>query len=168
MAISAGLSLCGRTSGYNRAGIRAALGFRRATPNDGGRVFLAGDAAHQLPPTREGFGENTGIDDAYDLAWKLRMALAGEASEALLDTYTAEPQPVGRLRHQQTFARPDHRRWVGDALADEPLYGSDAMELGQRLSSGSGDREWRRPAASRASGCPGRAARRARATRLGR
>ncbi|WP_174280235.1 FAD-dependent monooxygenase, partial [Sphingomonas bacterium] len=54
------------------------------------RVFLAGDAAHQLPPTRGGFGANTGIDDAYNLAWKLGMVLAGEAGPALLDTYSAE------------------------------------------------------------------------------
>jgi putative polyketide hydroxylase len=102
-----------------------------------GRVFLAGDAAHQLPPTRGGFGANTGIDDAYNLAWKLQMVLAGQASPALLDTYNAERQPIGWLRHQQTFARPDYRRWVGDALANEPLYGAEAMELGQRVSSAS-------------------------------
>jgi putative polyketide hydroxylase len=99
------------------------------------RVFLAGDAAHQLPPTRGGFGANTGIDDVYNLAWKLRMVLAGEASPVLLDTYTAERQPIGWLRHQQTFARPDYRRWAGGPLAGEPLYGAEAMELGQRVSS---------------------------------
>jgi putative polyketide hydroxylase len=100
-----------------------------------GRVFLAGDAAHQLPPTRGGFGANTGIDDVYNLAWKLRMVLTGEASPSLLDTYSAERQPIGWLRHQQTFARPDYRRWAGDALAGETLYGAEAMELGQRVSS---------------------------------
>jgi putative polyketide hydroxylase len=100
-----------------------------------GRVFLAGDAAHQLPPTRGGFGANTGIDDVYNLAWKLRMVLAGEASPVLLDTYSTERQPIGWLRHQQTFARPDYRRWAGDALAGETLYGAEAMELGQRVSS---------------------------------
>ncbi len=100
-----------------------------------GRVFLAGDSAHQLPPTRGGFGANTGIDDAYNLAWKLQMVLAGEAGPALLEAYSAERQPIGWLRHQQTFARPDFRRWVEDALAGEPLYGSVAMELGQRVTS---------------------------------
>lgn len=100
-----------------------------------GRVFIAGDAAHQLPPTRGGFGANTGIDDAYNLAWKLQMVLTGEAPTALLDTYNAERQPIGWLRHQQTFSRPDYRRWAGDALAGEMLYSSAAMELGQRVSS---------------------------------
>ena len=100
-----------------------------------GRIFLAGDAAHQLPPTRGGFGANTGIDDVYNLSWKLRMVLTGEAGPGLLDTYSAERQPIGWLRHQQTFARPDYRRWAGDALTSEPLYGRVAMELGQRVAS---------------------------------
>lgn len=100
-----------------------------------GRVFLMGDAAHQLPPTRGGFGANTGIDDAYNLAWKLQMVLDGQAGPALLESYSAERRPIGWLRHQQTFARPDYRRWAGDGLAGEALYGTDAMELGQRVSS---------------------------------
>lgn len=100
-----------------------------------GRVFLAGDAAHQLPPTRGGFGANTGIDDVYNLAWKLQMVLAGQAKPSLLDTYSAERQPIGWLRHQQTFSRPDYRRWAADALANEPIYGAEAMELGQRVCS---------------------------------
>lgn len=102
-----------------------------------GRVFLAGDAAHQLPPTRGGFGANTGIDDAYNLAWKLEMVLRHGSSRALLDTYDDERQPIGWLRHQQTFARPDYARWVGDALQSEPIYESAAMELGQLMRSAS-------------------------------
>jgi putative polyketide hydroxylase len=100
-----------------------------------GRVFLAGDAAHQLPPTRGGFGANTGIDDAYNLAWKLDLVLRGDAGVALLDTYSDERQPIGWLRHQQTFARPDYWRWAGDALKDEPIYDAAAMEFGQRIAS---------------------------------
>ncbi|HJX45357.1 MAG TPA: FAD-dependent monooxygenase [Geodermatophilus sp.] len=60
-----------------------------------GRVFLAGDAAHRHPPAN-GLGSNTSIQDAYNLAWKLHLVLTGQAGEALLDTYTAERQPVGR------------------------------------------------------------------------
>jgi putative polyketide hydroxylase len=100
-----------------------------------GRVFLVGDAAHQLPPTRGGFGANTGIDDAYNLAWKLQWVLNGCSDPTLLDTYNDERQPIGWLRHQQTFARPDYAQWVGDALKGEPLYSNDAMELGQLLRS---------------------------------
>ncbi|QGZ38119.1 2-polyprenyl-6-methoxyphenol hydroxylase-like FAD-dependent oxidoreductase [Pseudoduganella flava] len=96
-----------------------------------GRIFLAGDAAHQLPPTRGGFGANTGIDDTWNLAWKLAWVLQGHSSSRLLDTYDAERQPIGWLRHQQTFARPDYARWAGDALQGETLYANEAMELGQ-------------------------------------
>lgn len=95
-----------------------------------GRVFLAGDAAHQLPPTRGGYGANTGIDDAYNLAWKLALVLGGQSSTALLETYTQERQPIGKLRHDQTFARPDYARYVPD-FPKTPIYSDSAMELGQ-------------------------------------
>lgn len=62
-----------------------------------GRVFLVGDAAHQLPPTRGGFGANTGIDDAYNLAWKLQRELNRCSDPILLDSYSPERQPVGWL-----------------------------------------------------------------------
>jgi 2-polyprenyl-6-methoxyphenol hydroxylase-like FAD-dependent oxidoreductase len=60
-----------------------------------GRIFLAGDAAHEMPPTG-GFGLNTGVQDVHNLAWKLAAVLRGRAGEALLDTYHDERQPVGR------------------------------------------------------------------------
>ena len=58
-----------------------------------GRCFLAGDAAHLFTPTG-GFGLNTGIEDAYNLGWKLAAVLAGWADASLLDTYEAERKPV--------------------------------------------------------------------------
>ncbi|MBU2662160.1 FAD-dependent monooxygenase [Actinoplanes bogorensis] len=60
-----------------------------------GRVFCMGDAVHRHPPSN-GLGSNTSIQDAYNLAWKLRAVLAGEASPGLLDSYSAERAPVGR------------------------------------------------------------------------
>ena len=57
-----------------------------------GRVFLAGDAAHVHPPTG-GQGLNTGVQDAYNLGWKLAYALHG-GPQALLDTYQEERLPV--------------------------------------------------------------------------
>ncbi len=59
-----------------------------------GRVFIAGDAAHIHPPIG-GQGMNTGIQDAYNLAWKLASVLAGAAPAALLDSYESERRPVG-------------------------------------------------------------------------
>ncbi|MFE0252740.1 FAD-dependent monooxygenase [Streptomyces sp. NPDC059010] len=59
-----------------------------------GRVFVAGDAAHIHPPTGAQ-GMNTGIQDAYNLAWKLALALKGGAHPRLLDSYDAERRPVG-------------------------------------------------------------------------
>ncbi len=100
-----------------------------------GRVFLAGDAAHQLPPTRGGFGANTGIDDVWNLAWKLQHVLSGLAELTLLETYNAERQPIGWLRHQQTFSRPDYAKWVKGGFAPDPLFSNDAMEFGQLIRS---------------------------------
>jgi 2-polyprenyl-6-methoxyphenol hydroxylase-like FAD-dependent oxidoreductase len=57
-----------------------------------GRAFLAGDAAHLHPPTG-GQGLNTGVQDAYNLGWKLAHVLRG-GPESLLDTYEAERLPV--------------------------------------------------------------------------
>lgn len=57
-----------------------------------GRAFIAGDAAHLHPPTG-GQGLNTGVQDAYNLGWKLASVLRG-APESLLDTYEEERLPV--------------------------------------------------------------------------
>ena len=54
-----------------------------------GRVFLAGDAAHQTPPFL-GQGLNAGFRDAVNLAWKIPLVLAGDCEAALLETYQAE------------------------------------------------------------------------------
>jgi 2-polyprenyl-6-methoxyphenol hydroxylase-like FAD-dependent oxidoreductase len=69
-----------------------------------GPVFLAGDAAHVMPPTG-GFGGNTGVADVHNLAWKLAMVLRGEANTALLDTYDAERRPVAELIVEQAYTR---------------------------------------------------------------
>ncbi len=96
-----------------------------------GRVFIAGDAAHTLPPARGGYGANTGIEDSFNLAWKLAAVLSGKSSRELLDTYDAERRPIAWLRHDQIFARRDYAKW---ATADEKtvaIIEDDAMELGQ-------------------------------------
>ena len=58
-----------------------------------GRIFLIGDAAHLMPPYG-GFGGNTGIADAHNLAWKLAAVCSGEAADTLLNTYESERQPI--------------------------------------------------------------------------
>lgn len=65
-----------------------------------GRAFIAGDAAHIHPPTG-GQGMNTGIQDAFNLAWKLGLVISGKAHPGLLDSYEAERRPVA----QEVIAR---------------------------------------------------------------
>jgi 2-polyprenyl-6-methoxyphenol hydroxylase-like FAD-dependent oxidoreductase len=78
-----------------------------------GRVFLAGDAAHVHPPTG-GQGLNTGVQDAYNLSWKLAHVIGG-APDSLLDTYEVERLPIAaavlgltkRLHKTRSTARGD-------------------------------------------------------------
>jgi 2-polyprenyl-6-methoxyphenol hydroxylase-like FAD-dependent oxidoreductase len=70
-----------------RVNVRMAERFRA------GRAFLAGDAAH-VHSIAGGLGMNTGIQDAYNLGWKLALVLAGDATPALLDSYEAERLPI--------------------------------------------------------------------------
>lgn len=68
-----------------------------------GRVFLAGEAAHVHPPAG-GQGMNTGIQDAYNLGWKLAAVLHG-AKPSLLDTYDEERRPVAQAVLQDSFQK---------------------------------------------------------------
>ncbi|MEU8917205.1 rifampin monooxygenase [Streptomyces nigrescens] len=69
-----------------------------------GRVLLAGDAAHIHPPTG-GQGLNLGVQDAFNLGWKLAAAVNGWAPEGLLDSYHAERHPVGAAVLDNTRAQ---------------------------------------------------------------
>jgi 2-polyprenyl-6-methoxyphenol hydroxylase-like FAD-dependent oxidoreductase len=77
---------------------------RAAERYSDGRVFIAGDAAHHMPPTG-GFNGNTGVQDAHNLAWKLACVIRGEAGPALLDTYDAERRPAGEQAMEQAYQR---------------------------------------------------------------
>jgi hypothetical protein len=68
------------------------------------RAFLVGDTGHVIPPTG-GFGGNTGIHDAHNLAWKLAAVLQGIAGPRLLHTYERERRPVAERTMAQALAR---------------------------------------------------------------
>jgi putative polyketide hydroxylase len=68
-----------------------------------GRVLLAGDAAHRFPHTG-GFGMNTGLQDAHNLAWKLAAVVNGTAAELLLDSYETERLPVAETNSEQSLS----------------------------------------------------------------
>jgi 2-polyprenyl-6-methoxyphenol hydroxylase-like FAD-dependent oxidoreductase len=86
---------------------------RRAETYRVGRAFIAGDAAHIHSPTG-GLGLNTGMQDGYNLAWKLALVIRGLADQELLDSYEAERTPVadavlglaGRLTTMLTLTNP--------------------------------------------------------------
>ena len=100
-----------------------------------GRVFLAGDAAHNMPPTG-GFGGNTGVADGHNLAWKLASVLEGSAGRGLLDTYDAERRPIGELTTEQAYtryvARLDPELGTDDI---QPFVPDPPIELGHRYRS---------------------------------
>jgi 2-polyprenyl-6-methoxyphenol hydroxylase-like FAD-dependent oxidoreductase len=100
-----------------------------------GRVRIAGDAAHTMPPNG-GFGGNTGVQDAFNLAWKVAHVIGGKAGPELVDTYDAERQPVGRLTIEQAYTR--------YVLRTAPYLGTDhiqpivddlSLEIGHRYRS---------------------------------
>jgi hypothetical protein len=67
-------------------------------------VFLAGDAAHVMPPSG-GFGGNAGVQDAHNLAWKLALVHKGLAGPDLLSTYDLERRPAGAFTVEQAYSR---------------------------------------------------------------
>ncbi|MFI9808939.1 FAD-dependent monooxygenase [Streptomyces sp. NPDC052301] len=116
-----------------------------------GRVLLAGDAAHEIPPLAA-WGLSAGLQDAANLGWKLAATVKGWAPEGLLDTYHTERHPVGRelIRNAQAASKV----YLGDSAMDpvrevmgELLAHKDAAEqvagivsgLGIRYEVGKGD-----------------------------
>lgn len=95
-----------------------------------GNIFLAGDSAHVMPPTG-GFGGNTGVADAHNLAWKLAMVLRGEADPALLDSYEAERRPIAQMTVEQAYRRYVERVDPSLPAGDlGPNLADTAIELG--------------------------------------
>lgn len=102
-----------------------------------GRVWLAGDAVHLFTPTG-GFGMNTGIEDAANLAWKLAATLQGWGGANLLASYEAERKPIA-IRN--TKAAHELARNIGDVtvlavMEEDSDSGEKARrEVGAYLSS---------------------------------
>ncbi len=98
-----------------------------------GRIFLAGDAAHVHPPDG-GQGLNTGVQDAYNLGWKLALVSRG-APDALLDTYEAERRPVAaavlglskRLHETRSLRRGDATNQLSLHYRASPLSSGAAL-----------------------------------------
>jgi 2-polyprenyl-6-methoxyphenol hydroxylase-like FAD-dependent oxidoreductase len=130
-----------------------------------GKIFLAGDAAHEMPPTG-GFGLNTGVQDVHNLAWKLAAVLRGKANDALLDSYQDERQPLATITTQASLANAMSmgrtQRQAG-VLPRREFLNEQGLILGARrpvwtaLHAACGHR-WRRLAARRAACCPAVAA----------
>jgi 2-polyprenyl-6-methoxyphenol hydroxylase-like FAD-dependent oxidoreductase len=94
------------------------------------RIFLAGDAAHLMPPNG-GFGGNTGIHDAHNLAWKLAYVVKGVAGPKLLASYDMERRPIAKFTVEQAYTRYVTRTapYLG-ATDFQPLADDFNIELG--------------------------------------
>jgi 2-polyprenyl-6-methoxyphenol hydroxylase-like FAD-dependent oxidoreductase len=94
-----------------------------------GRVFLAGDAAHQYIPTG-GYGMNTGIGDAVGLGWMLAGAVNGWAGPNLLGAYEDERRPIGDINREWAGRHTEVRLAIAAAYerAESPGAGADAWE----------------------------------------
>jgi 2-polyprenyl-6-methoxyphenol hydroxylase-like FAD-dependent oxidoreductase len=99
-----------------------------------GRVFLAGDAAHQVSPTGA-LGMNTGLGDAVDLGWKLAANIDGWGGDALLDSYDDERRAVGARNVAMTTGfHQDHSRFQAPPSINDKTPGAEAAraELGKK------------------------------------
>ncbi len=133
------------------------INYRMVTTYRKGRVFLAGDAAHIHSPFG-GQGMNIGIQDAYNLAWKLALALQGIGRESLLDTYQQERMPIARyvLRGAQAttgsilIARNPVWRWLRDHVLI-PLFSLESIQRRLAQETSELNMDYRRSALSHAS-----------------
>jgi putative polyketide hydroxylase len=102
-----------------------------------GRVLLVGDSAHAMPPTG-GFGGNAGIQDAYNLAWKLDAVVNRAARAELLETYDAERRPIADRTVAQSLAR--LQAWFKDPSSKLPppeqIRDDNAVIFGYRYPAG--------------------------------
>ena len=84
-----------------------------------GPVFLVGDAAHRHPPTG-GLGLNTGVQDVFNLCWKLVAVIRGYAGDGLLDTYEAERQPIAAFNVEHALRNAAKHQPIAQAIGLTP------------------------------------------------
>lgn len=118
-----------------------------------GRIFLAGDAAHVMPPFG-GFNMNTGIQDVHNLAWKLSAVISGWATKSLLASYTPERRPVAVFNADEALL--NFRSHIGRESGEASSFrGTNfvhpGLDLGFRYYEGA---IWPRPASERESAWP--------------
>ncbi|KAH6694303.1 FAD binding domain-containing protein [Leptodontidium sp. MPI-SDFR-AT-0119] len=99
----------------------------------GGRVLIAGDAAHIMPPTGA-LGGNTGCNDAHNLAWKLAYVLTGRAAPSLLQSYEQERRPNDAAVVDQATRR--FRNRIQNQIPQLPEETYDVVEIGGRYNKG--------------------------------
>jgi hypothetical protein len=100
------------------------------------RIFITGDAAHQLSPSGS-FGMNTGVGDAMDLSWKLQAVLDGWGGSNLLDSYEIERRPIGVRNVQEAtvnFTRIGEHKSRPEILENTPEGDRARKEIGERIS----------------------------------
>ncbi|QDW41543.1 hypothetical protein FFI89_033155 [Bradyrhizobium sp. KBS0727] len=107
-----------------------------ATTYRQGSVLLVGDAAHRFPPTG-GFGLNTGIQDAHNLAWKIASVLRSPGHSALLDSYDRERRPIAEINTRQSLHNsnrlPDLFRLAQETIVDGQVSAADARRLAAEI-----------------------------------
>lgn len=99
--------------------------------SDHRHIILAGDAAHRFPPAG-GFGMNTGIQDAHNLAWKLAAILNDVAPHAILSTYEAERHPIAKANTALSLSNFKAAMSIPSALGLDP---SNARLIHQAINS---------------------------------
>ena len=95
-----------------------------------GRVFLAGDAAHHFPP-HGGFGLNSGVQDAQNLAWKLAAKLHWNAGDGLLASYEDERLPVAEFNGEQMMHNTRQMEKTGFMLKDKNFLATLETDEGE-------------------------------------
>jgi 2-polyprenyl-6-methoxyphenol hydroxylase-like FAD-dependent oxidoreductase/NAD(P)H-dependent FMN reductase len=111
-----------------------------------GRIFLAGDSAHAHPPSG-GLGMNTGLQDAFDLSWKLAAVLSGWGGQHLLDSYEYERRPASSRATEVSLV--NYYRLTGGSrhpsIDDDTAEGREARRrVGEHLV-GENEKSWNPP-----------------------